>query len=34
VYAIEKARRMLGYRPRFGITELMGQTGGAACKQP
>lgn len=23
VYAIEKARRVLGYRPRFGITELM-----------
>ena len=23
VYAIEKARRILGYRPRFGIAELL-----------
>lgn len=25
VYAIEKARRVLGYRPRFGITEFLRQ---------
>jgi nucleoside-diphosphate-sugar epimerase len=25
VYAIEKAKRVLGYRPRFGITELLRQ---------
>lgn len=24
-YAIEKARRILGYHPRFGVTELLHQ---------